>query len=169
MQKLSLTRANLHAPCWTKNREHAPCWTNETRASQTINTVRVDQHAPCHSENQRTRLSCTARVPDPCDAKQRTRPLCTVRAPDPCSAKSSATARAAAPCAEGNSLARSVPMTRAALFLLFLGALLTPGRWSSTRNQMLLHPKLKWTSPKPNHYHITSILPSIHSCKLIKP
>ena len=138
MQKLSLTRANLHAPCWTKNREHAPCWTNETRASQTINTVRVDQHAPCHSENQRTRLSCTARVEDPCDAKQRTRSVlrpvlshflsCTVRAADPCAEERTHA-----------SLARSVCWTRAASPLLLLESLLTYGSRSSPRTQLQLH------------------------------
>ena len=102
---------------------------SETRASQTNNTVRVEQHAPCNSENQRTRLADTPRAEDPCDAQQRTRSVprpvlsyflsCTVRAADPCAEE-----RICTP------LARSVLMTCAAPFLLLPGALHTHRRSS---------------------------------------
>ena len=144
-----------------ENHEHAPCWTNETRASQTINTVRVDQHAPCKTGNQRTCLANTPRAGDPCGAKQRTRPVQltraeptlsrTVRAADPCAEEVTHTPHLHGPCAG--------PVLLPFICFLKLFSLTVSG----------FHPELKCTSPKPNHYHNTSILPSIHSCKLIKP
>ena len=105
-----------------ENHEHAPCWTNETRASQTINTVRVDQHAPCKTGNQCTRLANTPRAADPCRTNSLSHGPCSW----PVCGRSNAHA----------SLARSVCWTRAASLHLLLEALLTHGLWFSPRTQM---------------------------------
>ena len=83
---------------------------SETRASQIMDTVRVEQHAPCYTENQRTRLANTPRAEDPCDANQRTRSVprpvlnsflsCTVRAADSCVEEITHTPHSHGPCAD---------------------------------------------------------------------
>ena len=133
---------------------------SETRASQITDTVRVDQHAPCYTGNQRTRLANTPRAGDPCGAKQRTRPVQltraeptlsrTVRAADPYAEEVTHTPHLHGPCAG--------PVLLPFICFLKLFSLTVSG----------FHPELKCTSPKPNQYHITSILPSIPSLKLTK-
>ena len=120
----------MHAPCRAKNSPRAdkksrtrPVQSQLRPVQNSLSTVRVEpEHAPCAEERIRMphgHAPCNAKTTDTVHAKTRATPLPLLHGPCSCPVCGRSNAHA--------SLARSVLMTRAAPFLLLLGALHTHG------------------------------------------